>query len=157
MKKNIALLISVEPPGSPLYIRRIVETAMKHAAYPGQLQFIFAVDETDKVCLDEVHKLYTEHAPGLFDPFPVATIKIVNKSKSVYSDLLEKAEAPFVIDLEPIVYFTEKNWDKTILDDFDKYKKHPEHKISGLYYQMDSFKIAVHRKESKMEDELKTA
>lgn len=145
MKKNISLLISVEPPGIPLYIRRIVETAINQAAYEGQLQFIFAVDESDKACLHEVHKLYQEHQPNMFDPFPIATIKLVNRNKTMYSEMLEKADAPFVICVDPIVYFTEKNWDKTILHDFDLHKN-----VTGLYYKMDSFNIQVSKKESEL-------
>lgn len=157
MQKNITLLISVEPPGSPLYIRRIVETAINQAEYKGQLQFVFAVDESDKVCLHEVHKLYQEHQPSMFDPFPVATIKLINRNKTMYSEMLQKADSPLVMCCEPIVYFTEKAWDKQILDDFDLHKG-----ATRLYYRMDNFNLQISRKESvieseKTKEELKTA
>jgi hypothetical protein len=148
MKKNISILVSVPSPGSPSLLRRLVETAINQAAYKEGLQFIFAIDQADKVCLQEVHSLYNEHQPSLFDSLPIPTIKLMNRDKSVYADMIEKADAPFVMPIEPNVYFAERNWDKLALEDLKVFKQ-----ASGLYYRMGNFSVHIARKESVLDSE----
>lgn len=126
MLKNFSLLIP--DARDPYYMARLAHSAIRTAAYPGQVQVVFCIEKNNSRASAESHALYSKYPVSLFDPTPVATIKHLTNSGKMLGQTVEedillklagKADAARSIVLSQEYEFVHKHWDKQLLDLID--------------------------------------
>ena len=115
MKKNISIIVNAVDAEK---MKKLVKEATNTAAYYGQLQFVFLVDEQNKECVKMCHELYEKYPPDIFDPFPIPTIKFgLDEEKCI-----QLADAGIIVYENDPAVFKIKNWDRLLLETYDVYK-----------------------------------
>jgi hypothetical protein len=146
--KKISLLLPTR--GRPLFMQRVVESAIETAKHPEDLQFIFYIDIDDELSQAKVEELATTYNGSCWQE-DHCTIKYTVGERIVLSkmwnEVYKLADADIVMHCGDDIIFRTLAWDVTVRNKFDEYpdKIAFVHGFDGLQHQSFGTHGFLHR------------
>jgi glycosyltransferase involved in cell wall biosynthesis len=118
--KKISVLLPTR--GRPLFMERVVTSAMEKANNPNSLQFVFYIDNDDELSKEKIEELVNRYDENSWQE-DFATIKYIIGERIVLSQMWNEcfklADADVVMHCGDDIIFQTTGWDDVVLNQFD--------------------------------------